>query len=138
MPVLMDTSVLAAFLNPRDENHARAKGLMREVMLGGHGTPISSDAVLAEGLTLLRRRPGRRDVSTRFAGIFAADGVLAPIVRLRRATAEELDRAVAFHFSHYDRQLSITDCLLLGLAADMSAPIASFDEGFDGLVERLR
>lgn len=137
MPVVVDTSVLAAYLNPSDADHPHALRIMRAIMKGHHGLPLSSDYVLAEGLTLLRRRPGRRDVSQRFLSLFAPSAPAAPILRIQHASAEEVQQAVRLHFERYERKLSITDCVLVGLARAWSAPIASFDGGLDGLVERI-
>lgn len=97
MTVVLDTSVLVAFVNPRDPRHAPARRLMERCATGGLGA----------------------------------------IVHPLRTGREELGRAVALHFKHFDRGLRATDCIRLTLAEDLRAPIASLDPGFDGPVARL-
>lgn len=137
MTVLLDTSVLVAFLNPKDALQSTASSLMRQILAGEFGAPLSVDYVLAEGLTLLRRRPGDPDVSRRFSSLFLADqGTRAPI-RLKSTSREELGRAVQMHFDRYERGLSVTDCVIATTAAGLGAAVASFDAGFDGVVPRI-
>ncbi len=137
MPIVVDTSALTAYLNGADERHSRSMELMRRVMKGELGVPVAPSEILTEGLTLLRKRPGRRDVSDRFSAMFTPTQGLDPVIRLIHTTPEELRAAVRLHFQRYAERLSVADCVLLGLAAAMSAPILSFDEGFDGHVERI-
>lgn len=110
---------------------------MRRVLAGGHGAPVTSEHVLGEGLTLLRRRPGREGVSRKFAAMVYGDAKLPGFVRIQPQDGSAAKRAVDLHFQLYERGLSFTDCALVVLARDMGAPVASFDSGFDGLVERI-
>lgn len=137
MTILLDTSMLAAFLNPRDDRHDDARKLMGRIVRGALGVPLSTEHVVAEGLTLLRKRPGDVAASRRFSALFFPSQELrAPIV-LHATTRDEVERTVALHFRFYERGLSFTDCHLLLLATEMGAPIATFDKGFDGLATRV-
>jgi predicted nucleic acid-binding protein len=137
MTVVVDTSVLAAFVNPKDSLHSSAARIMAEILAGEHGRAVSSEFVLAEGLALLRSRPGNVAISRQFLALFQRGHALAPGIQLAPADRIMLDAAVKAHFKFYDRGLSLTDALLLLLAEASHAPIASFDDGFDGLVERI-
>jgi predicted nucleic acid-binding protein len=138
MTVVLDTSVLAAFVNPRDPLHKAARRILERCSGGELGKPVTSEHVLIEGLTLLQRRAGRPEVSRRYAALFTGHKSVPSMVHPLRTGREELGRAVEMHFRHFAKRLSVTDCILLVMADDMRAPIVSFDAGFDGLVERIR
>ena len=137
MSVVFDTSVLVAFVNPRDPLHKTARSIVERAARGELGKPVTSEHVLVEGLTLLQRRAGRPEVSRRFASMFTGAKGLPSLVHPVRTGREELGRAIALHFRHFAKGLSVTDCVLLVLAEELGAPIASFDAGFDGLVGRI-
>jgi predicted nucleic acid-binding protein len=135
--IALDTSVLVAFLHSGDPSHKTAATIMRRVLAGKHGAPVTCDHVLDEGLTLLRRRPGREEVSRKFAALFYGDPKLPGFVRVRSLDPEATRRAVSLHFERYERGLSFTDCALVVLAQDLGCPVASFDAHFDGIVARV-
>lgn len=137
MTVVLDTSVLVAFLHAGDPHHAAAQDILRRVLGGEHGVPIANEHVLDEGLTLLRRRPGREDVSRRYAAMFYGDADLTPFLRLQTSDADATRRALALHLQRFERGLSFTDCTLAVLATDLGCPVASFDAHFDGIVDRM-
>lgn len=137
MTILLDTPVLAGLLNADDPKHEAAQRLMRRVLTGELGTPVSSEHVLDEGLALLRKRAGRRDVSQAFLELFTRSPPETPAIHLLLTSREELLRAADLHFAHDDRRLSMTDCNLAVLAQDLRAVVASFDAGFDGIVPRV-
>jgi predicted nucleic acid-binding protein len=134
MTVVLDTSFLAAFVNPDDPLHSQAYEAMGRMTTGELGMPVTSEHVLAEGLALLQRRPRRVAVSRSFVAMFTGRAKARPAVQLRRTTREDLGRATDLHFTHFDRGLSLVDCILLGLAQDVDAHVATFDRGFRGLV----
>lgn len=137
MTIVLDTSVLAAYLHTGDSRHVAASDLMAQVLAGEMGVPVSSDHVLDEGMTLLRKRPGRQGVSQKFAALFFGDEDLRPVVDLRPADRHQLRRALELHLAHYARGLSFTDCVLAVTAQDLGCAVASFDAGFDGIVPRV-
>lgn len=137
MTVLLDTSVLLAYFHKGEPRHAAARTLMHRILRGEHGTPLASLEVLDEGLTTLRRRRAGEAACKAFASLMFPAGQGRPAVRLVAADLEQTRRALALFFERYDRQLSMTDCILATLARDHRASIASFDQGFDGIVERL-
>lgn len=134
MPVVLDSGIFIGFFRANDPHHARATTLLREVLDGAHGTPLVPDAVVAEVLTFLRRRPGRRDVSTGFATLVATDGVLAPTATMSDVHA----KAVATHLAQWDRRLSMVDCIVIEQARAAGAKAMTFESGWDGLVPILQ
>ncbi|HVL88115.1 MAG TPA: PIN domain-containing protein [Candidatus Thermoplasmatota archaeon] len=137
MTVVLDTSLLIASINVDEPRHPEAQLLLRRILAGELGVPVTSDYVLDEGLTLLRRRPGRKEVSQDYASFFLGEADSPPPISLRTATRQEIEKAARLHFQHYERGLSFTDCILVVLAQDLGATVASFDEGFDGIVPRV-
>jgi len=135
--VVVDTSLLAAAVNQRDPDHASSQALMDRVLAGEQGRPVTSEHVLDEGLTLLRRRPGRPEVSDAFATFFFGDEKEPPPIRLVLTTWADVVAAYRLHQQHYERGLSFTDCILASLADSLDAPIASLDHDFDGIVPRI-
>lgn len=135
MTVVLDTSILVAFLHAGEPAHARAREVMEAVMAGEHGLPVSLDAVLDEGLTLLARRPGRLEACRSFDALFFGDDALPPVLELLPTTRELLERARGRFFSRFDQGLSFTDWLLVALAESMGAPVATLDGGFEGVVD---
>lgn len=137
MTVLLDTSVLVAFLHAGDPQHTAADRLMTRVLRGELGVPVSCDYVLDEGLTVLRRKVGRREVSQKFAAMFTGTEDRRAPLTVRFLARDHVLRALELHFEHFERGLSFTDCAVVALAEELGAPVASFDKGFDGIVPRV-
>lgn len=134
MSILIDTGPLAAYLNEGDRLHPRADAMFDRILAGQWGMPVSTDFVLDEGLTLLRRRPGKRTLSERFARLFLGDVEGQRMLHMLSTTPDLLDEARDVHFAHWDRGLSFTDATLVAHARHLDAVVATFDGGFDGLV----
>lgn len=138
MPVVVDTGPLIAYLNKDDPLHAVAAPLVERILGGAYGVPVTTEFVLAEGLTFLRRRPGRENLSRDFLDLVEPAPPARPKVLLR-ATPDDVRRdAVAIHFQHYARGLSFTDCSLVAHARRMDAVVATHEAGFEGLVTTVR
>ena len=132
MTVVLDTGPLVAALHLGDPLRPRALELLGQVWRGKFGVPVAPDTVLDEGLTLLRRRPGRADVSRAFCDYFLPEAGTPPLL-LRTTTSDLLKRAADLHFRFYDRALSFTDCTLLAHVEATGGVLATFDGGFAGL-----
>ncbi|HEX9817131.1 MAG TPA: PIN domain-containing protein [Candidatus Thermoplasmatota archaeon] len=137
MTVVVDTGILAAALNTQDPRHDTGRALLARILRGEYGTPVSSEHVLDEGLTLLRTRGGRRNLSSLYGDMFLGKDARPPVLQMIMTSRDDLVRAFDIHLQHYDRKLSMTDCILAVLAQDLRAVLASFDGGFDGIVPRI-
>lgn len=137
MTIVLDTSVLAAFVNPKDPLRKEARAILERCATGEYGRPVSPEYVLVEGLTLLQHRRASIADSRNYAALFTGAKGMRSLVQPLRTGRDELGRALELHFEHYARRLSVVDCVLLGLARELRAPIATFDSGFDGMVERV-
>lgn len=136
MPIVLDTSLLVAFANREDPDHERASELMHRILKGEHGTPVSTDDVLDEGLTVLQARTGRREDALVFASYFVpveqADG--SPILEYLHTPSSIVEAARSLFFDRFERGLSFTDCVLAALAKDLAGQVASLEEDFEGIV----
>ena len=140
MTVLVDTDVLAAWINRREDRHEEAVELVDRILEGTWGAPFVTDFVMDEALTLLmvRRAPLRavdRLLDVARAPLSAGGPVLFPLVRVSDTAFQG---AIPLFRRHYGRGLSFTDCSSLSTIAERRFDaIASFDRGFDGLVARV-
>lgn len=107
---------------------------MEEIRRGAHGTPISTEFVLAECLSVLRRRVGRKEVLEEVVRMFGSG---PGQIRFAPKGMELVPEALKLLFLHFDRGLSLTDCLLLRIADGVNGTIASLDSGFRGLAPLL-
>lgn len=137
MSVLLDTGVLFATLNKRDERHQEAQRLLAEVMAGRWGDAVTTDLVAAESFTLLQRRRAPAHAVQRleaFLGIGSDSGWLA----VWPTPLEAFAGICALFQRHYDDGLSFTDCSLLWhMEVGGFDRLATFDRGFDGLAAVL-
>lgn len=136
MPIVLDTSLLVAFANTADPDHERANEVMERVLKGEHGTPVSNDYVLDEGLTVLQTRTGRKEDGLTFASYFVpTEGVEGdPILRYLHTPPPVVESARSLFFDRFDRGLSFTDCVVAALARDLEASVGALEDDFEGLV----
>lgn len=137
MTVVLDTSVLLAYINTGDRDHRGAAGLMEAVRRGIHGAPVIADYVIDEALTLLQRRTGQAAHAKRLLSLCRGQPGERAIGVVRRPTDSQLEAAERMFIDRFGRGLSFTDCVLVQMAQALQAPIASTDSGFDGLVQRI-
>lgn len=131
MTVLVDTGVFLGLLGKRDPHRQRAHELWETIATGRHGRIHSLDAVYVEAMNYLARKPRWKPDAQAMAnlrndpagpvGFFPDDG-------------RDLTVATQLYLTHFERGLSMTDCLLLAAAQRMGASIATLDGQFEGLV----
>ena len=131
MAILIDTGVLVGALSPKDPLHERAAEVLGRLGGGRKGALLTTDGVVLEGLSLLRRRIGDRALSQGFAELALGD---KPVLKVCWTDESILREAVALHFRHYNRGLSPIDGGLLAWAKRLECPVATFDSQFRGLV----
>jgi hypothetical protein len=138
MSVLVDSSVLIAFLHRRDERHTAASLLLPRILDGERGVPAITDDIVDEVLTFLVARGASREQLDRAIAFLLGDGgERGPFVR-HRVGADHFAEALRLIRRHRDRRLSFTDCTSLAVMESIGTrAIVSFDRGFDGLAERI-
>ena len=138
MSVFVDTGVYYALQNESEPRHDAARTGLNAVLSGVYGRPYTSDYVLDEAVTLTLQRTARHGeavtVADRIRGVGSFPAVYDLLV-----VDDDTVRRTAEHFDRYsDHSLSFTDAstLVLVEAHDVDY-VLSFDDDFDGLVDRL-
>ncbi|MFQ6127038.1 MAG: type II toxin-antitoxin system VapC family toxin [Candidatus Heimdallarchaeota archaeon] len=132
--ILVDTGVIAAFYNRRDEHHSRALELLNNLRQGKYGTGILTDYVLDETVTLLYVRSNRADIALHAGNIIITEklGTFFPM------TFDLIIKTWETYQKLIDKGLSFTDCSLLAVAEYLECnDILSFAKEFDGLINRI-
>ena len=124
--IFVDTSAWYAAEVEDDVNHEKARKFLPIIASGKHGTPVTTDFVLDETLTLLRVRRGL-DVATAFIDKIRK----SKSVRVFWIDESLFEKALAI-FRKSDRSVwSFTDCTSFALMNDLSIPDAfTFDNHF--------
>lgn len=138
MTVFVDTGVLYAHHDADASRHDAALGAMNAVNRGSYGQPYVSDYVYDEAVTLTRARAGgfgpAREISRRICGV----GEYPSVLEMVHVTPGRFREAVDAFERYDDQSLSFTDATTVALVdhRDLDA-VLSFDDDFDGLVERV-
>jgi len=132
--ILVDTGVIAAFYNSRDDHHSRSLVLLNNLRQGVYGTGILTDYILDETVTLLFTRYKKADVALQAGEVIITEklGKFLPMTfDLIKKTWDKYQKLIS-------KGLSFTDCSLLTVAEYLECnDILSFDKEFDGLINRI-
>lgn len=132
--ILVDTGVIAAFYNSRDDHHSRSLVLLNNLRQGIYGTGILTDYILDETVTLLFTRYKKADVALQAGEVIITEklGKFLPMsFDLIKKTWDKYQKLIS-------KGLSFTDCSLLAVAEYLECnDILSFDKEFDGLINRI-
>ncbi len=134
MSIFIDTGIFVALRNAADRDHQRAKELMKRVLRAEFGAIYTSDYVIDEAITTALARTKRLELA-----IDVGEYVLSsPRIKKLRVSEDVFNAAWERFKSLKERPMSFTDCTSLALMEKSGiGRIASFDSGFDGLVERI-
>lgn len=138
MSVFVDTGVFYAHHDRSASRHDEANALIGAILDGNFGQPYTSDYVYDETVTLTRRRTesfeAAKTVGERILGRGRFPEIFETVVvneRLFRESVEVFER-------YDDQELSFTDATTVALCEDRNVDsVASFDDDFDGLLERV-
>lgn len=136
MTILIDTGVFYAFLVRGDEHHEQAVELVRALGEGQHGVPLTSDYVVDEVMTLIRKRqdPPELEVRARRLLPFPEPGL--PGLGLATVSPQQVRETMETFERYRDQGLSFTDASHLVLMDRYEIDrLATFDTGFEGLVD---
>lgn len=136
MSVFIDTGVFVAYINKRDSNHEKAVYLLEDIMKGKYGKAYTSDYIFDEATTfsLMKTKDVRKALDV--GRLILGDEELPRFVDILFVDRVVFNRAWEI-FLKYGR-LSFTDCTSVVVMDEYEiGHIASFDSGFDGVVERL-
>ena len=122
----VDTSAWLAQADRLDRDHAAAVGILSRLRQGEFGKPVTTNYVLTEAVTLMRRELGVP------AAVRFAEGVeTSREVRLMWIEPVLHREAVALMGQHSDKNWSLVDCASFVVMRAMAIETAfTFDEDF--------
>jgi len=124
--IFVDTSAWLAVADGRDGNHGAAVRFQRELAAGSCGRLITTDYVLDETLTLVRRRSGPASVRALLAGIQASRSVHSVWV-----SPTHFEAAKGLFLDQAANGWSFTDCTSFVVMRELGIELAfTFDSDF--------
>jgi uncharacterized protein len=124
--IFVDTSAWLALADAHDRHHDEAREVQRRIIRGEYGHQITSNYVLVESVSIIRRRLGLRPA-------MALAGAMASGKEVGLFWVEPVHHREAMELmaSHADKQWSVTDCTSFVLMRSMGVRDAfTFDRDF--------
>lgn len=138
MSLFIDTGVFYALHDRDSSRHDAAVAAIKRVSTGEFGRLFTSEYVYDETVTLVRQRTGRFESAKRAGDRIRGAGSFPQTFELLHVTESLFERTLEAFDRYDDQTLSFTDANTIALidAYDVDA-VLSFDDDFDGLVERI-
>ncbi|MGD6851090.1 MAG: type II toxin-antitoxin system VapC family toxin [Candidatus Bathyarchaeia archaeon] len=134
MAVFVDTCIFVALNNSLDNHHSRGRDLFKQALKGDFGAIFTSDYIIDEAVTTALARTKRKDLAIELGKYI----IESPRITKIWVTEDEFHLTWKKFIGFKDKPLSFTDCNSLALMETKGIKqIMSFDQGFDGLVERI-
>ncbi|WP_256295989.1 type II toxin-antitoxin system VapC family toxin [Haloarchaeobius salinus] len=139
MSVFVDTGVFYAQHDSDANRHEPAVDAMRRLASGEFGRIFTSDYVYDESVTLTRQRSGNHSAARTLGERIRGTGEFPKLVELLHVTEAEFEATVELFDRYEDQSLSFTDANTVAVVERRNIDhVLSFDDDFDGLVERLQ
>jgi uncharacterized protein len=124
--IFVDTSAWFALADSRDRDHSRSVDLHRRVVRGEFGKQVTSNYVMTEALTMIRRRLGLPQ-ALRFAGA-VREGTQVGVFWIESVHHQE---AIEMMAAHPDKDWSLTDCSSFVIMRSLGVrDVFAFDRDF--------
>ncbi len=138
MSLFIDTGVFYAVHDRDVSRHSVARDAIEAASSGEYGRLFTSEYVYDETVTLVRQRTDRFDAAKRAGDRIRGHNSFPNAFELLHVTEPLFDRTLETFERYDDHALSFTDANTIALvdAYDIDA-VLSFDDDFDGLVERF-
>lgn len=138
MTVLVDTGVLYADHDTDAARHDAASDALDGIYDGEYGLPYVSDYIYDEAITLTAKRSGSHAVAKRLGDRLRGVGSFPQTYEMLRVSSAIFTDSVDIFERYDDQRLSFTDATTIALIERHGVDcVLSFDDDFDGLVERL-
>lgn len=137
MSVFVDTGLFYAVQNRRARHHAEARRALADLATGRLGTLFTSSFVYDETVTLTLKRTRRFEEAKTAGDRILGRGGFPRAFVLLHVDAARFRAAVEVFERYPDQGLSFTDATTVALMEERGIDrVASFDDGFDGVVAR--
>lgn len=138
MTVLVDTGILYADHDTDAARHDAASDALDVIYDGEFGLPYVSDYIYDEAITLTVKRSGSHAAAKRLGHRLRGVGSFPQTYEMLRVSAAVFADSVDIFERYDDQRLSFTDATTIALTKRNDVDcVLSFDDDFDGLVERL-
>lgn len=138
MSIFVDTGVFYAHHDTDANRHEDAVAGFEELLDGRYGQPYTSDYVLDETVTLTRVRTGSFDAADTVAGRILGEDPFPDVFETIDVGPDDVRGALETFRRYDDHDLSFTDATILQLCDSRGIDaVLSFDDDFDGLVDRV-
>ncbi|ELY78758.1 type II toxin-antitoxin system VapC family toxin [Natrinema pallidum] len=138
MSLLVDTGVFVAVQNERDEHHEAATNALKAALTGEFGALYTNDYVYDEAVTLTRLRTGSHREARTVGDRIAGRGPFPDRIKMLFVSDDRFEQTVRVFDRYDDHDLSFTDASLVALVENSDIDVVlSFDDDFDGLVDRI-
>ena len=140
MSIFIDTGVFVGYINNKDEHHDVAVNLLEDIMRNRYRAPFTSDYIFDEAVTvaLYRTRDSRKAIDVGELIIGNKEKGIAQFVNILPVSKIVFNEAWKIFLKYTKKMLSFTDCTSIALIKEREMDyIASFDEDFNGIVNRV-
>jgi predicted nucleic acid-binding protein len=137
MSVLVDSGVIYAQTDRDASRNGTATTALRTILEGEYGQPYVTDYIYDETVTLTLARTGDHDEATRVGRRLRGAASFPELLRITHITESVFERAVDVFEKFDDQGLSFTDATSVAfIRTNDIDTLLSFDDDFDGLVDR--
>ncbi len=140
MSIFIDTGIFIAYVNKRDEHHTTAAHLVKDIMKNKYGAAFTSDMVFDESMTFILYKTGDIGKAINVRDLILGNGEkdVQRFMALIFVDGDILEKSWNTFVKYAGKRLSFTDCSTIELMKTRGIEhLASFDGGFDGLMERV-
>jgi predicted nucleic acid-binding protein len=141
MSIFIDAGIFIAYANEKDKLHAQATCFIDEIIENKHGAAFTSNMVFDEAVTFALYKTGdvKKAIGIRDFILGNKEKDMQQFMNMLLIDSEVLDEGWKIFVKYADKKLSFTDCSTIELMNSRDIEyLASFDGGFDGIVERIR
>lgn len=138
MSIFIDTGPVYELQNARARDHEDARMAMHRVILGEFGNAFTSDYIFDEATTLARSKMGGLTAARSLGNRILGRDPYPEALSLQFVTEDDFVHAWTIMNEYADQPLSFTDATTVALMERLHIDhLLSFDDDFDGLVDRL-
>ena len=140
MSIFIDTGIFIGYVNRDDAHHAAAYGLIEDIIDNKYGAAFISNMVFDEAVTFALYKTGdvKKAIEIRDLILGNEKENVPQIMNLLFVDKEVLNKGWNIFVKYANKKLSFADCTTIELMNGKDIEyLASFDAGFDGIVQRL-